>query len=113
MLPNLTFVPKAYAVDIKSVFGPATTFPTLGSLISVILFNVYVVTGVILLFLLVFGGIQIIASAGSGNPEGAQKGKGAVTTAVIGFLIIFTSYWIIQIIEVITGIDILLTGEGL
>lgn len=115
MLPSLTFVPSAHAqggVPISDPFGPADTFSDIGSLVSVILFNVYVVAGVILLFLLVFGGIQIIASAGSGNPEGAAKGKSAVTAAVIGFLIIFGSYWIIQIIEVLTGIDILI-GQGL
>lgn len=108
MLPSLTFFPSARAagVPINSVFGPANTFSTIGSLVSVILFNVYVVAGVILLFLLIFGGFQIISSAGSGDAEGAAKGKGAVTAAVIGFLIIFGSYWIIQIIEVITGLKI-------
>lgn len=108
MLLNLSLLPQAQAqgLPIKKYFGPANTFSDVGSLVSVILFNVYVVAGVILLFLLIFGGFQIISSAGSGDAEGAAKGRSAITAAVIGFLIIFGSYWIIQIIEVITGLKI-------
>lgn len=60
-----------------------------------------------MLFLLVLGGIGVIAGAGGDNPERAAKGKQAVTSAIIGFIIIIVAYWIIQIIENITGITIL------
>ncbi len=94
------------AVSIDSVYPPATTFKNFGDLINVIVKNVFVLTGVILFVLLIFGGLQFIISAGSGDKEGAAKGKNAITAAVIGFLIIFAAYWIVQIIEVITGIKI-------
>lgn len=80
---------------------------TLGEIISNILPNIYILAGVILFFLLIGGGLMFIFSAGQENPEGAAKGKKAITAALVGFLIIFASYWIIQIVEVITGIDIL------
>ena len=82
-------------------------FETPGALISIILKNVYVVAGLLFFALLIFGGISIILGAGGGDPKKAGQGKKAATAAVIGFLIIFASYWIIQIIEVLTGIDIL------
>lgn len=41
--------------------------------------------------------------AGNDNPEQAAKGKKAVTSAVIGVIIIITAYLIIRIIEVMTG----------
>jgi hypothetical protein len=56
-----------------------------------------------LLFLLIFGGISIMMGAGSGNKDDVAKGKKAVTAAVAGFLIIFCAYWIIRIVEIITG----------
>jgi hypothetical protein len=79
----------------------------LADLVSIILSNALVLAGVILFFLLIFGGFSMIIGAGQNNPEAAAKGKQAATTAVIGFIIIFAAYWIIQIIENITGLNIL------
>lgn len=73
--------------------------------ISSILPNIYIISGILLLVYLVFGGFMIITSAG--NPDDASKGKQVVTNAIMGFVIIFASYWIIQIVEIITGIQIL------
>lgn len=82
-------------------------FQTPGALISIILKNVYVLAGILLLVLLIFGGFSIIMGAGQGDPKKTGQGKKAATTAVIGFLVIFASYWIIQIIQIITGFKIL------
>jgi hypothetical protein len=87
--------------------GIDQVFPDLGTLISTLLPNVYMIAGVILLILLIFGGFTYIVSAGQQNQEGVQKGSKAITAAVVGFLLIFASYWIIQIIEVISGLKIL------
>jgi len=83
----------------------APQFQTPGALISIILRNVYMAAGLLLLALLIFGGISIILGAGGGDPKKAGQGQKAATAAVIGFLIIFASYWIIQIIAFITGIE--------
>jgi hypothetical protein len=100
------------ALDLKeALFGShpigsqedVLTSPT--SFLSKILPNVYIIAGLILLFLLVFGGFTLITSAG--DPEKSQQGQKTITNAIIGFLIIFASYWIIQIIQVLTGIPIL------
>jgi len=99
-----------YAVNIGTEFQPATKFGTVGDLISVLLPNVYILAGVILLFLLIFGGLLLIMGAGGGDTQKTGQGKKAVTAAVAGFLIIFGSYWIIQIIEVITGVEIFNPG---
>ena len=99
------------AVDIGESFGsPFGQTYGLADLVSVILSNAIVVAGIILLFLLIFGGVSMIIGAGQDNPEAAGKGKQAATAAVIGFIIIFAAYWIIQIIETITGLDILKPG---
>jgi hypothetical protein len=75
--------------------------------VSIFLSNAIVIAGVIMIFLLIFGGISIIMGAGQDNPETAARGKQAATTAVIGFILIFAAYWIIQIIEFMTGLEIL------
>lgn len=89
-------------VAISSVFQPAQSFDTFGSLISVIVKNAFMVAGVIAFVLLVVGGFGIIVGAG-GDPKKLEQGKQAVTAAVIGLIIIVGSFWIIQILEVLTG----------
>jgi len=84
----------------------APQFKSPGALISVILPNVYIAAGICIFLLFLFGGISVIAGAGQNDPKKTGQGKKAITSALIGFLIIFASYWIIQIIEVITGLSI-------
>jgi hypothetical protein len=91
-------------------FGPASGLPLqdvakTGDLVSRVLGAVYIVAGICFFVLLVFGAYGIIT--GAGNPEKAKAGKASATSALIGFLLIFASYWIIQIVEVITGLNIL------
>lgn len=85
----------------------APQFSSPGALISIILKNVYMLAGVLLLVLLIFGGISIIMSAGGGDAKKTAQGQKAITSAIIGFLVVFASYWIIQIIQYITGLEIL------
>lgn len=95
-----------YAVNIGEQFQPATKFGTVGQLISTLLPNIYILAGIVFFFLLIFGGFSLIMGAGGGDPQKTGQGKKAVTAAVIGFLIIFLSYWLVQLIEVLTGINI-------
>ncbi|KKU12179.1 MAG: hypothetical protein UX19_C0005G0011 [Candidatus Woesebacteria bacterium GW2011_GWA1_45_8] len=98
-------------VNIGDVFNsPIGNTLGVGGLVSIVLSNALGIAGLIMLFFLVFGGISMIASAGQDNPERAAKGRQAVTAALIGFIIIFAAYWIVQIIEALTGVPILNSG---
>lgn len=83
------------------------TFPDIGSLISVILKNSLTLVGVILLALLIFGGLTFIIGAGSDDSKKSAQGKAVVTNALIGFAVVLLAYFIVQIVEVITGLNIL------
>lgn len=83
----------------------ATTYPNVGTLINNVLPNVYVAAGLILFFMILFGGFTIISNAG--NADKIKDGTKTITSAIIGLLVLFASYWIIQIIQVITGVPIL------
>lgn len=88
----------------KSLAG---TFPNLGTLINLILKNSLVLAGVLLLVLLIFGGLTFIMGAGDNDPKKAQQSQAMLTNVLIGFAIVFTAYFIIQIIERLTGLPIL------
>ena len=97
------------AVKLEEFWGSAPAKGALtespSDLISSILPNIYTVASLILLIYAVAGGFIFITAAG--NTEQAGKGKQIITNALIGFLIIFASYWIIQAVTVITGVPIL------
>ncbi len=84
-----------------SNFGSSTT-PA--DLVSTIIPFVFVFAGLILFGMVIAGGFAIFTSAG--NPEKIKKGQTILTNALIGFLIIFASYWIIQFLEFTFGITI-------
>lgn len=85
----------------------ASDYSSVSPLVSSLLKNALTISSVILLFLLVFGGITFIISAGSGDEKKAGQAKSALTSALIGFAIVFSAYFIIQIIQVLTGVQIL------
>jgi len=80
-----------------------TKFTNVGSVIGKLLPYVYVVAGLILLLMLISGGIGLMTSAG--NPDKSKAAWGKITGGLIGFLIIFVSYFIAKIVEVLLGVS--------
>jgi len=76
---------------------------TIGDIIGGLLPYIYVVAGLILLLMLIAGGIGLMTSAG--NPDKSKVAYGKITGALIGFLIIFVSYFIAKIVEVLLGVS--------
>ena len=96
------------AVDIDKFYTPATTFPTVGSLVDVLVKNFFVVVSILLFLLLIFSGLKFMMS--SGDEKGAEQSKNAMTSAIIGLAVIFLAFWIVQIIQFITGVKIFNSG---
>lgn len=91
-------------MDIGESFGSGIGGDiSLGAIVGNLVSAAIVVAGIIMVFLFIGGGLTMIASAGSGDAQGAAKGKAAITWALVGFVIVFTSYWIIRIIEIWSG----------
>jgi len=86
---------------------PDFKFPggTIGDILSALLPYIYVLAGLILFVYLIIGGFGLLTSAG--DPKAVESAKGKITSAIIGFIIIFISYWLVQILEIVFGIEIL------
>lgn len=80
----------------------ASKFGSVGDIIGQLLPYIYVVAGLILLLMLIAGGIGLMTSAG--NPDKSKASYGRITGALIGFVIIFVSYFIAKIVEVVLGV---------
>lgn len=78
---------------------------TVGDLISRLLPYTLALAGLILFGMLIMGGFEIMTAAT--DAKKADAGKARITTAVIGFVIIFAAYWITQILEIMTGVSVL------
>ena len=75
---------------------------TLGSVIQEALKYIFPAAGLLLLLYLIYGGYRYMLSRG--DPKSLEQAKGIITTAVIGFIIIFISYWIVQIAGLALGL---------
>lgn len=54
--------------------------------------------------MIVWGGFEMMLSSVSGKKDAGRK---RITAAVIGFFLLFCSYWIVQILERVFGIRVL------
>lgn len=96
------------AVDLQKEFPTITRFTNFGDVVTVVIQNAFVLAGVIAFVLLVGAGFGMITAAGSGDSKKLESGKKAITSAVIGLIVIVTSLWIIQIVQSLTGLN----GQG-
>lgn len=77
-----------------------------GTVVSKLLPNAIIAAGVIFFFLILGSGFMMIKnSGGEHNPQDAAKAKNAVTFSVIGFLLIVSAYFILQIVGSIFGVE--------
>ena len=82
-----------------------STYPDFATLISLFVKNAITFAGIIFVVLLILGGFNFIVAAGSNDPKKTQQASQTITAALIGFVIVFLSYAIIQLCEK-RGLDI-------
>ncbi len=80
---------------VKEVYG------TPAVIVNVIVRNLFVLGGIVLFLMIIVAGLKFAMSPES---KGKEDAKNIAQGAGIGFLIMFSAYWIIQILEILTGI---------
>jgi hypothetical protein len=100
------------ALDLKNTLfknqagAKALAGSNFGTVISKLLPNTIIAAGIIFFLLILGSGFMMIKSAGTDSgPQDAAKAKGAVTFSVIGFLLIVSAYFILQIVGSILGVN--------
>ncbi len=92
-------------IEIEGPTAIEEKFPNMAAIISELLKYIFVIAGLTLFVLLIIGGFGLLTSGGS--PDKIKAAQGKITSAVIGFVIIFISYWLMRILEIVFGISIL------
>ena len=78
-----------------------------GEIISSLLKYLFAGAGLLLLLFLIYGGLSLMLSRG--DPKAVQSAKDKITGALVGFIIVFVSYWLVQIVGTILGIEAIQT----
>lgn len=104
----MTFLSPALAQTINITPGGQFTglnSITIAGIISAIIILVLIVAALIFFFMLVWGGIRYITSGGDkGQTEAARN---QITAALIGLVIVFAAWAIINLVNLFFGINIL------
>ncbi len=77
-------------------------YTTPASLVQLIIRNMFPISGVVIFVMLFLAGFKFITK----GKDGMEDAKKIITSTIIGFLIMFSAYWIAQIISLLTGINI-------
>ena len=83
---------------------PSALLGGLGSSTPGLLTLAIVFGGILLLVMLFVGGFDLLTNPT--NPQAQERGQRTITYAIVGFLLLFLSYWIIQILEIVFGISV-------
>lgn len=87
-----------------TISGPNNfRFTNIGDIVSAAIQFIFVAAGIGLLAMLVFAGYDFLTSAG--DAKKLESGKQRMTNALIGFILIFAAYWLVQIAGKIFGLS--------
>lgn len=104
---NLLNLATVYAADInlspKGEFGPLGNL-TIGGIVAGLIRLILVITALVFFFILVIGGIRWIASGG--DKQQTEAARNQITAALVGLIIVFAAWAIVQLINTFFGINI-------
>jgi len=103
MLAQKLILPGGDAIEGKvdvSKFGGSLS---IGNILSRALPVLFVIAGISLLLMIVMSGFTFLTSAG--DPKKMESGKNQLTNAIVGFVIIFAAFWIVQIFGAMFGLE--------
>jgi hypothetical protein len=77
---------------------------TIGGIVSAFIRLILVVAALVFFFILVIGGIRWIASGG--DKAQTETARNQITAALVGLVIVFAAWAIVQLINTFFGVDI-------
>jgi ABC-type Na+ efflux pump permease subunit len=81
-------------------------YPNASTLVNLLTRYIFVAAGFIIFGLIIYAGFLFMTD----ESKGKDRAQEILTSALIGFIIMFCAYWIIQIIVAVTGADLGVVG---
>lgn len=97
--PNDASVPINYPAGFGFIFGQGK----IGDILSAAVPLILAFAGLGLLLMLISAGYTFLTSAG--DAKKMEQGKQRLTNALVGFIIVFAAYWIVQLTGTIFGLE--------
>lgn len=73
-------------------------------ILSRVMIFAFPLAGLILFVMLVWGGFEMVQ--GATTKKSLDAGKQRITAALVGFFLLFMSYWIVRMVEFVFGVKI-------
>lgn len=80
-----------------------TKFESIASIVNAFVTPILTIAGIALFLFIMIAGFKYMASGD--DPKAKDGAKGQLTSAIVGFVIIFGAYWIVQIVAAVFGIE--------
>ena len=77
---------------------------SIGDIVAGLIPYVMVFASLVLLFMLIGGGFTLLTAAG--NADNMQKGQKLIVSSLIGFLVVFAAFWIMELLQIILGVNL-------
>lgn len=93
-------------IDFNTLEGNATsTFAgkDIADIVASAIPYLLALAGILFLVYIVYGGISLMLS--QGDPKAIESSKAKITNGLIGFIVVFCAYWIVQLAGNILGLN--------
>jgi len=91
-----------YEVGDPIASGGGKNFSDIGSIVSALLPYLIIFAGLIFFGAMIFSGFSFLTSGG--DPKKTESAKGCLTNSMLGFVIVFISYFLIKLVDYIFGL---------
>lgn len=114
---NFLHVPQAYAaceagpdgsIPLDSCLTLSTgqkvseVFSTPADIVNLLVQYAFIAAGILLFFMFLYAGFMFIQN----GSKGKDQARDVLTTALIGIIVMFSAYWVVQIVQTVTGTQI-------
>lgn len=93
-------------IDFNTIIGataPNLADKSVTEVIGIVVGYIFPLVGLLIILYFIYGGYTYMTSRG--NPQQMAQAQGIIVNALIGFIVVFTSYWVVQFAGYIFGIS--------
>lgn len=97
------FISQRVRVGQHDIYGPLQGIETVGDVVNIILNFAVPFVGIILTFTFIWAGYDLLTS--QGNPDKVKSARAKLTTAIIGVILLVSSFLVVRIVAYIFNLD--------